>query len=530
MKTLKYILILALSTGIVSCAKLSRTPESFIPAGQFYKTQADAVAAVTAAYSLLNAGSNTVQTPYNTLFNTGMNFMSDDDAPGPGATNADVRSQSVLGHSSSGLRILQIWQQHYAAIKKANIAIDTIPHIAFDATLNRRLVAEAKFLRALYYFNLVRLYGDVPLVLHDLTSVSLSDQQVPRIASATVYAQIEKDLTEAATDLPNSYSGSDIGRATAGAARSLLSKVYLTERKWQLAVTTADGVINGPYGYDLFSNYADVFLPATKNGKEHIFSAQFKSNSLGQGNNQAPRSILSGIPGITGSFADQVTFYSVPDPTKSDGIDHYFSIYKLYPAGDKRKGVSFVTRFQSPTTGSYYGKLNDPKIPGDSVPFFNKYWDPGVVSNESESSANVPVIRFSDVLLIDAEAENELNGPTVKAYASLNRVRQRAGLSALILGTQTQDQLRQEIYLERRLEFIFEYQRWFDLIRERDGNDNGILEASLLKVGKTNVSKGTISPITINGKTVTNKFYLFPIPQQEIDNSNGKLTQNPGWQ
>jgi hypothetical protein len=518
MNRIKY-LIFFVALGAVSCAKLTENPQSFIPASQFYKTQADAVAAVTAAYSLLNAGSNTVQTPYNTLFNTGMDFMSDDIGPGPGATNADVRSQAVLGHASSGLRILQIWQQHYAGIKKANIAIDTIPYIQFDATLNKRLVAEAKFLRALFYFNLVRLYGDVPLVLHDQTSINLSDLQVPRTPAATVYAQIEKDLTDATANLPNSYTGADVGRATAGAAQSLLSKVYLTERKWQSAVTTADGVINGPYGYALFPNYADVFLPASKNGVEHIFSAQFKSNSLGQGNNEAPRSVLNGIPGIVASYANQVVFYPVPDATKPDGIDHFFSIYKLYSANDKRKTATFVTRFLSPSDGKYYGKLNDPKIAGDSVPFFNKYWDPSQVANLSESGANVPIIRFAEILLIDAEAENELNGPTTKAYTSLNRVRQRAGLSALVLGTQTQNQLRQEIYLERRLELVFEYQRWFDLIRERDANGNGILETSLLAVGKTNVSLG-----------VKGKFYLFPIPQQEIDNSNGKLTQNPGWE
>ncbi|WP_419698723.1 RagB/SusD family nutrient uptake outer membrane protein [Mucilaginibacter sp. NFX135] len=513
---IKYLIIL-LSFGATSCAKLNEDPRSFIPASQFYKTQADAVAAVTAAYSLLNAGSNSIQTPYNTLFNTGMNFMADDEGPGPGATNADVRSQAVLGHSSAGLRILQIWQQHYAAIKKANIAIDTIPHIQFDATLNKRLVAEAKFLRALFYFNLVRLYGDVPLVLHDQTSINLSDLQVPRTAAATVYKQIETDLTAAAVDLPNAYTGADVGRATAGAANALLAKVYLTERQWAKAVTQAEVVINGPYGYDLFTNYADVFLPASKNGKEHIFSAQFKANSQGQGNNQAPRSILNAIPGMVSSYADQVVFYSVPDATKPSGTDKFFSIYKLYPANDKRKRVSFVTRFQSPSTNLWYGKLNDNSIPGDSTPFFNKYYDPNVVANEAESGANVPIIRFSEVLLIHAEAENELNGPTTKAYASVNRVRKRAGLDDL--SGLTQAQFRDAVYLERRLEFVFEYQRWFDLIRERDANGNGILEASLLKVGKTNVTKG-----------VAGKFYLFPIPQQEIDNSNGKLTQNPGWQ
>ncbi|SDZ82137.1 RagB/SusD family nutrient uptake outer membrane protein [Pedobacter hartonius] len=516
MKILKYLMIL-FALGAVSCAKLNEDPSSFIPADQFYKTQKDAEAAVSAAYSLLNAGATSVQTPYNTLFNTGMDFMADDEGPGPGATNADVRSQAVLGHSSSGLRVLQIWQQHYAAIKKANIAIDTIPHITFDATLNKRLVAEAKFLRALYYFNLVRLYGDVPLILHAQNSINLADQQVSRTPTALVYEQIETDLSSAAADLPNSYTSADLGRATAGAANSLLAKVYLTQAKWAKAVTQAELVINGPYGYDLFSNYADVFLPASENGREHIFSAQFKANSGGQGNNEAPRSIYTGIPGVQGNYANQVVFYTVPDATKPGGTDKFFSVYKLYAASDKRKRVSFVTSFLSPSTKLYYGRLNDASIPNDSIPFFNKYFDPAVVANESESGANVPIIRFSEILLIYAEAENELNGPSGKAYASVNRVRARAGLSAL--AGLTQAGFREAVYLERRLELVFEYQRWFDLIREKDAAGNGILEVSLLKVGKTNVSKGA-----------KGKFYLFPIPQQEIDNSNGKLTQNPGWQ
>jgi len=515
MNNLKYLIIL-LAFGAVSCAKLKEDPRSFIPADQFYKTQADAVASVNAVYSLLNAGSTGVQTPYNTLFNTGMDFMSDDIAPGPGATNPDVRSQAVLGHSSSGLRVLQIWQQHYAAIKKANIAIDTIPHITFDATLNKRLIAEARFLRALYYFNLVRLYGDVPLLLHSPNSINLSDQQIPRTAAALVYAQIETDLAAAAIDLPNSYSTADLGRATAGAANALLAKVFLTEAKWAKAVTQAELVINGPYGYDLFSNYADVFLPASKNGKEHIFSAQFKSNAGGQGNAEATRCIYTGIPGVQGSYAAQVSFYTVNDAAKPGGIDKFFSIYKLYTANDKRKRGSFVTSFLSPSTNLYYGKLNDASIPNDSIPFFNKFFDPGIVANEAESGANVPIIRFSEILLIHAEAENELNGPTGKAYISINRVRARAGLDAL--SALSQADFRDAVYLERRLELVFEYQRWFDLIREKDAAGNGLLETSLLKVGKTNVSKGA-----------KGKFYLFPIPQQEIDNSNGKLTQNPGW-
>jgi hypothetical protein len=143
---------------------LKESPEAFISEEQYYKTQADAINAVNAVYFLLNSGGSSVQTPYNTLFNTGMNMAGDDEDPGPGATNPDVRSLAVLAHSSTNLRVYELWQQHYAAIKKANVALEKIPAISFDATLKARLLGEAKFLRALYYFNLVRLYGDVPLI------------------------------------------------------------------------------------------------------------------------------------------------------------------------------------------------------------------------------------------------------------------------------------------------------------------------------------------------------------------------------
>lgn len=516
MKTLKYyILAVGISISLASCVKLDERPKGFVPEQEFYRTKADALSATNAVYFLLNSG-GTTQTPYNTLFTTGMDFMSDDVNPGPGATNPDVLSQSVLNHSSTGLRVLQIWQQHYAGIKKANIAIERVPAItdlSLDENLKKRLVAEARVLRALYYFNLVRLYGDVPLILQDQQGVTISDFAIERTPAAQVYAQIEKDLKEAAVDLPGSYTGTDIGRVTAGAAKALLAKVYLTEEKWNLAVEAAEAVTgpypyasgSSPYGYDLFENYSHVFLPAYENGKEHILSAQFKANSFGQGNNQSLRSVRSGVPGVAGNYAEQVRFYT-------EGTDKNFSIYKLFTANDKRKRASFVTRFLG-SDNKWYGDLVDKTVPGDSVPYFNKYYDPAVPANQAESGANVHIIRFSEVLLILAEAENEANGPTLKAYAAYNRVRARAGLTPL--AGLTKNQFREALYLDRRLELVFEYQRWFDLIRERDANGKIILEDAMKKVGKPLVQ--------------VPKHLLFPIPQQEID-LNPKLKQNPGWE
>ncbi|MCE7064081.1 RagB/SusD family nutrient uptake outer membrane protein [Dyadobacter sp. CY326] len=522
MRNSKYILLAMLALGFTSCEEfLKEEPESFLSEDQYYKTQADAVNAVNAVYFFLNSGGSNIQTPYNTLFNTGMNMAGDDEDPGPGATNADVRSLSVLAHSSSNLRIYEIWQQHYAAIKKANVALEKVPTIEFDAALKTRLIGETKFLRALYYFNLVRLYGDVPLITEYNKSVEAASYEVAKSPSTEVYALIEKDLTEAAAALPATYTSPNVGRATAGAAKSLLAKVYLTKASQPLnivahykdavakaeeALSPADGG-TGTYNYDLVTNYAEVFLPAFKNNKEHIFSAQFKSNSLNQGNAEYPRAILSGVPGLTGNYAHMVRFYTV-------GTDKFFSIYKLFKPGDKRRDVTFVRSFTSPANGKKYGlAITNTTIAGDSTPFWNKWLDPASSAVTNQAATNVPIIRYAELLLIHAEAENEANGPTAKAYKSLNRVRTRAGLPNLTAGL-TKDQFRDSVYLDRRLELTYEYQRWFDLIRQKDASGKSTFVANEQRVGKNNAAE---------------KHRLYPIPQSEIDN-NKLLVQNPGWQ
>lgn len=495
-----------------SCTSLEEDPQSFLSTEQFYKTEQDAIAAVNAVYYQLNGDLAGQQPIYNSLYNTGMEFMTDDVSAGPGSPNPDVRSLSILAHSATVIRGKEIWQQNFAGVNRANVAIENVPKIQFDEALKNRLLGEVHFLRALYYFNLVRLFGDVPLLLRDQTKLPLAELSVERTSQEIVYQQVIADLTDAIEFFKAGKAG-EVGRATEGAAKSLLSKVYLTHRDWDSAVQNSEEVISGTYGYGLMENYAHVFLPAFKNNKEHIFSVQFKANANNQGNAVMSRGIMTGVPGLTGSYGDQLTFYKV-------GNDNFFSIYKLYKDQDKRKRVSFVTKYQSPTNGKWYAKLNDPAVPGDSTPFFNKYWDPGAVALPSQSACNAHVIRFAEVLLIHAEAENELNGPTEKAYESLNKVRNRAGLDDLTEGL-SKDQFRDSVYLDRRLELVYEYQRWFDLIRQTGseitgvGPDNrGTLIKNLHAVGKTNAAA---------------KHYFYPIPQLEIDR-NPKLTQNDGWE
>ncbi|MDB5240684.1 MAG: RagB/SusD protein [Spirosoma sp.] len=468
-----------LSIGLLamaSCTDLNENPQALLTAEQFYKTEPDAVAAVNSVYNgALNNGGLTM---YNRLFHLAFEIMSDDAIAGLRVTNADVRSIAVLSHSTTNDRVDELWKESYMAINRANIAIARIPSITMNETLRTRLVNEAKFLRALTYFTLVRLWGDVPLVLEETGSLEKEAIQVSRTPAEQVYQQIIRDLTDAES-LPNSYSGADAGRATAGAAKAMLAKVYLTRQEWSKAVAKSLEVINGPYGYDLFENFADVFNVATKNGKEHIFSVQCKSNVNGQGNRLASSATPVGIAGVAAAGTDE------PQP----------GVYKLYSATDKRRDVTFFTSLVSPTTGKAV----------TFEPRFFKYFDPAQTANPTESAKNIPVIRFAEILLIYAESLNEVGAPTGEAYSAINRVRKRAGLAAL--ENLTQVQFREAVYTERRLELMFEFQRWFDLIRTKR------MITALHAAGKPNAAE---------------KHYLHPIPQREID-LNPKLTQNPGW-
>jgi len=477
---LQFIIIATPVIALISCNKLDQQPRSAITSDQFYKTQSDAIAAVTAIYSEL-----TYDAGEQPLYGREINFLADmttdDLSAGPSAINPNVRALSSITYTATDDRVDVVWRQLYTGIARANIAIDRIPAIAFDTTQRARLVREAKFLRGLFYFDLVRFWGDVPLVIHTPSSAAnLTSLNVNRSPSTAVYAQIIADLTDA-QNLPASYTGADLGRATGGAAKALLAKVYLTQKDWAAAAEKANEVITGPYGYALFANYADVFNPATKNGKEHIFSSQISSNG-GLGNS----STLMGaaFAGFKGN---------VPADIPADS-----GVYKIFGSNDTRRSVTFYSSLVNPATGTSF-----------TFPSFylGKYVDRSQLLTPNQSNINFPILRYADVLLIYAEALNELNGPTADAYSAINQVRNRAQIASLPL-TLSQSDFRDSLYTERRREFVQEAQRWFDLVR------TGRLVQQVQKVAtKTNVS-------------ATNN--LFPVPATEISINPG-LTQNPGY-
>jgi len=340
----------------------------------------------------------------------------------------------------------------------------------------------------LMYFNLVRAFGDVPLITTPTSDVV--NVKRPRDGVDKIYGQIIQDLKEAEGVLPLKYTvAGEIGRATLGAAKSILAKVYLTLKDYTNAAAKAKEVIDSK-AFSLVTNYKDVFLPEKKNGPEHIFSTQYSCVLNTYGSPMAE------------AFAIVFTY-----PIQQAGGFHYVTPFHVntYTPGDVRKEVNVVTEGRNPQTGAIV------KPGADQGPGSGKYWDPQACGRQ-QARNNFMVVRYADVLLMYAEALNELSGPTAEAYAAINQIRARArGGVAVTTGPQdlsglTKEQFRDAVLQERSWELCFEGHRRWDLIR----------------TGKY------IEVLQKAGVPVEQKNLLYPIPQNEID-VNPALQQNPGY-
>lgn len=486
-----YLLAGMLSFVAASCTILDEDPKSSQVTTQFYKSESDANAAVIAIYGSLVTG-NDMQSLYNRGIHIATDIGTDDYLAGPRASNANVQAMSNNTNDASNDRTQSVWEDSYSLINDANIAIDRIAEIptgSISESKRNQYINEAKFLRALTYFNLVRWFKYIPLVLHETSNLSSSTLNVPQASEDEVYEQIISDLKDAENlPKPTELTADDAGRATAGSAKALLAKVYLTRQQWQLAADKAKEIIDSGW-YDLFENFSDVFDAATKNGKEHIFSIQFKGNNGSYVHRLAWSNTTYEVPGIAGIYGDAINPKS--------------GLYESYSDNDKRKAVTFTSELTSPTDGKVYHL---------SQPIFFKYYDPTSASAPLQSSRNIPVLRYAEVLLIYAEALNEISGPTREAYEAIDKVRSRAGIEKLadIAPTLSKDEFRDSVFQERRKEFAFEYKRWFDLSRR--GADYFV--KTLHAAGKPNAQA---------------KHIHLPIPQRELD-LNPNLKQNPDWE
>ncbi|MEQ9439208.1 MAG: RagB/SusD family nutrient uptake outer membrane protein [Cyclobacteriaceae bacterium] len=492
-----YISIIVIGfSGLLSCTDefLKEEPADRFVIDNFYSSQTDAEAAVAAVYQQLYD----IYERHIFLLNA---LPTDDEKNGLGMPNQYLQNLEYMRYTSENQFTREMWQRNYSGIARANTAILNIPDINMDETIRARLVGEAKFLRALYYFNLVRFYGDVPMILKLET---VEDALGARTPAAQVYEQIIQDLLDAEASLPTSYSDKDIGRATQGAAKILLGKVYLTMHEYQPAVDKLAEVIEneGMYGYGLHDNYGDNWNVATENGMEMVFAIEFM-DPPGNGNSamilQGPKYSLPGgfgVLGLTNSNEADI-------PTRD--------LYDRFADEDERKAATFTTDFVS---------LIDGSVHTSTIPIFTKYWEEGE-TNPSNSDANMHVIRYSDALLMYAEALNEV-GQTAQGLMYLNRVRERAfNTTDQNYANLSADDFRTAVWEERRLELAMEGHRWFDLARtgrflERM-REHAAYEASVAESNKVEIAQN-----------LKDYMVLMPIPQREVD-LNADLQQNPGY-
>jgi starch-binding outer membrane protein, SusD/RagB family len=498
MKLKKYISMAMLAVMITACSEdfLNKAPQDTINTANFFQTEEDAVAAINGAYQPLQWPKLYNMRMWTTDIIAGNSIV----GAGGGTDGIETQDQANFVTSTDNQGVLDLWRGPWPGILRSNIVIKNVPNMNINESVKSRVLGEAYFLRANYYFILVRFFGDVPLVTEPIDPAG--DLRPTRTAKADVYAQIIADLTNAIELLPQreQYSGNNVGRASKGAAVGMLAKVNLTLGNWQNAVDLCNQV--KALGYTLASNYADNFDPTKENGVESLFEIQYVSDAgYSFWDNENQSSWLSTFTGPRGSNMVEGG-WGWNQPTQE--------FVNAYESGDLRKDVTVLYEGCPKFDGADYKKSYSSTGYNLRKFLVNK----SIANSYDNSPLNFPVLRYADVLLMKAEALNEL-GRTAEAQllatdddATLNKVRSRAGL--LNVTGLSQDALREKIMHERRMELAFEGQRWFDLIRV-NGGQYGI--DFLQSIGKSNI---------------TSKYLLYPVPQKERD-ANPNLSQNTGY-
>lgn len=456
---------------------LNLAPVSSVNSQNFYKTPQDIENAVNAAYSTLQLPGQFSQGYWLAGETRSDNTFNFEDGG-----NNDHVDLDLFRTTSSNSILSIIWVDTYKGILACNVVFDRIGAVKMDNALRDRYVGEASFLRALMYFNLVRIFGDVPMVMSETKTVEEGYAQ-GRIAASEVYAQIIADLQNAESKLPKTNSGAQVGKATSGAAKALLGKVYLTLKDFDAARAKLKEVIDQGT-YRLLPDYAALWSPANKNNAESLFEIQYKKGTTGTSSAFlswfAPRN--SGSSVTINGFA-----YGRNLPTDE--------LASAFEANDLRKKSSVAEGYTNSSNAFVKDK------------YTLKFNDQPFIANNYDN--NWPYLRYADVLLMYAEAINEAGkGPDQLAYDQINAVRKRAGLGALPAGL-GKNAFAMALEHERRVELAFEGHRWFDLVRT--GRALEVMNAHF------------------KGSVVLQPFQLlFPIPQSQIDINPSLIKQNPG--
>ena len=528
--------ILLVILGLAGCQKLDEIPPGILNPATYFETQEDALTALTGVYAGHYGGA---QRYYLKSWIIVVDIGSDDMGDGFGGI-ADRKEMDRFKFDTQFGDFYWVWWSAYLIINRAGNVIENValmPDNAFDSPeLKKRIIAEARFLRAQNYFNLVRLFGDVVFHGDSYVSDPVGDADQPRTDIVVIYDFIVDELIKAEQDLWD-REVTEKGRATRGAAQAFLSKVYLTMAGWRLDAKTGNMVEGDPsnwskaaewakkcmdeHHYDLMTNYREVF-PAHEddydlyeNNKEHIFfvNCTEANNWFETKLYWGPR-LANGEGGYSSFIGEKELIYSFePGDLRDDVVNLYYVIDEL----EEEQPLD-------ESNASYWW-------PGMNFPHINKYLPDedkyDFPPSGNASGTNYPLFRFAEVLLIYAEAVNEANGPTAEATEAYNRIRRRAGLSEWpnvndLDGNpypNNQDGFRRAIRQERRWELCYEGKRLFDL--RRWGNLVETFKA------RANVANPTPQDL-IRAQNVQEKHNLYPIPYQEIQ-KDPSLTQNPGF-
>lgn len=486
---------------ITSCKKsfLELSDPTRKTADKFYQNEDQLKQAVNGAYSFLQDHVNSqylfAEMPSD---NTTIQLNPSD----RGLTDR-VEAFEFWNLTATNVNIADMYNQSYNALYNINVALSKIEGVAaISAQKKAQYKGELEFMRAYYYFNLVRYFGAIVLITEPLASASDALNSV-RSPENQVYAQITKDLTDAIANLPlkSAYKAEDLGRASKGSALGLLGKVYLTLKDYAKAESTLRQIL--PLGYGLMGDYASVFDPTKKNNTESLFEVQYQGgNNLGEWSSFiyifAPRNSAGAITGFPTSRPQGWNI-----PTRN--------MISEFEPDDKRKDVALKEGYTN-ANGVFV-----------AIPFVNKYNHPHTI--EGRTDDNWPVLRYSDVLLMLAEAINEQGGGD--GYQYLNQVRRRAGLTEL--AGLTQDSFRAAIRHERRVELAFENDRWFDLKRALTSTQMTTLlnaHGAAEKASPT-VDRGGV-PFSGNDYRFEAYEAIYPIPDRQLF-LDKNLTQNPGY-
>lgn len=486
--------VIAVLALLSSCSKnfLNPNVQGNQPTSAFWQTETDATNGVNAIYGNLRTYDNTAFPPI------AIESLGSDDAV-KGSVPSDAPFMNLYNNftvTASESQLDGFWIGQYQNINLCNQVIDNIPAINMDATLKARYIGEAKFVRAYSYFRLERAFGNIPLVL---TLPKTADEINPTQSTPTqVWAAIEDDLDSAAAVLPQSYAATDVGRATLGAALALHTKVCLYQNKYTDAVTYSSKVMT--LGYSLFPNYEQLFRIANENCSESVFEIQCNYVAGNTGINDSQFSQVQGDRDVSPSVG-----WGFNSPAKS--------LIDSFETGDNRL---MATVMMSGTT-TPEGDVVPPPQNGAPSTYNMKSYVPFAQAAAHDAASNpgceqnVRVLRYADVLLMNAEA-NAQAGNVTAALTSLEMVRARArafsanpAVDLPAVTTTNPADLLSAIYHERRVELAMEFDRYFDVIRQGRG------------------------AAVFGGRGWTQHNQYWPIPQNELDVASGQLKQNPGY-